>query len=58
MLRSKLSFPFTLITLGLDSCFEAGANGCTQTKLGTHSALLASARVQRREKEGKISRKI
>lgn len=52
MLRSK--WTYTSITLGLDSCFEAWANGCTQTKLGTHSALLACTCVQRREKERKL----
>lgn len=35
MLRSKSSFPYTLISLGLDTWFEGGANGCTQAKLGT-----------------------
>lgn len=52
MLKSKWSFPYTLYTLGLDTCFEAGANGCTQTKLGTHCALLlyVSKDVKNKEK--------
>lgn len=58
MLKSKSSFPYTLVTLGLDTCFKAGANGCTQTKLGTHSALLASICAQRCKKEGKVAIKM
>lgn len=50
--EKEMNFSYTSITLGLDSCFEAQANGCTWTKLGTQTALVACACVQR-EKEGK-----
>jgi len=46
-----MSISYTSSTLGLDSCSEAQANGCT--KMGTHTALLACECVQRREKAQK-----